>query len=643
MTDMLNTAVSGLLSFQRALSTTSHNIVNANTDGYSRQRVELGTVNPSPLGNYFVGNGVSITTIQRSYDQFVSTSVRDSNSSFQYYSKFNSLASQIDNMLADPQGGISPVLQEFFNSVQDVADDPASGSARFQLLSSAESLTNRFSNFDTQFNELSRNVEKDIQDVVGEINQLAASIAKINVTLAETNSSGVLTEQSSDLLDKRGKLLEDLSSKVNIQVLNESQNDLTVLIGNGQALINGANYSSLNARSNPADPSQSIIAYSGLSVDVDISSQLSGGELGGLLNYRAEVLNPAKNSLGRIAIGLADTFNSQHHNGMDLNNLQGGDFFNFAQPRTISNSDNTGTATITTTISDISQLTIDDYTLTYSAGNWQLVSSSGSASTAADITADVPNVGDLTLSFEGLNIVIDAASVPLDGDQFTIKPTEQGAGSFEVVISDPNAIAAASPIRTLSSLQNLGDIEISQGRVLDATDPNLLQEANIIFNTPSTTFDVVVGGVVVDAGVTYTNNMTYALNGWEVNLSGINPQAGDTLTIQANLDGSGDNRNMLDLSALQTTSFFDNNKNNYQEAYSVLVGRVGSVTHASEISRDAQDALLSQAQDRRSQISGVNLDEEAADLIRYQQAYEASARVISTAQTLFETLLNSTR
>ncbi len=652
MGDALGTAVSGLLSFQRAISTTSHNIVNVNTDGYSRQRTELDSRVPSAFGSSFIGNGVEISTIVRSHDQFLTNSVRESTSSYTRLDTFTGLASQIDNMLADPEGGISPILQEFFSAVQDVADDPASGSARYQLLSTSEALVNRFSNFDTRLQHLSTNTEKDIEAAINEINELAASIANINKVLAETNSSGALSEQSSDLLDQRDNLLEQLAGKVNIQVINEPKNSITVLIGNGQTMVSGNSSYSLRAQPDPADSSKSIIAYTGLISDIDISAQLNGGEIGGLLDYRSTVLNPTKNSLGRIAIGLADTFNDQHREGMDLNNALGGDFFSFSQPRTVAHTANTGitaSTNVTTTITDVNQLTIDDYTLSFNAGNWQLVSSSGSASTAADVTADLPNVGDTTITFEGLTIVVDAAAgVPANGDSFSISPTEAGSRTIGVTITDPNAIAAAAPIRAQSSLQNLGDIEISQGIVTDVTDPNLLQTATITFNTPPDTFDVtyvdaVTGVATVAAGVAYSNNMTYSLNGWEVSLTGVNPQPGDTMTIEANLGGVGDNRNALELSGLQTTGFFDNGSNNYQEAYSVLVGRVGSLTHSAEVDRDAQGALLAQAEDRRSQVSGVNLDEEAANLIKYQQAYEASARVISTIQSLFETLINSTR
>ena len=649
MGDILGNAVSGLLSFQRALSTTSHNIANVNTEGYSRQRVELDTRNPSLVGGRFIGSGVEITSIERSYDQFITNNLRESTSSFYRLDKFTELSSQIDDILADPQGGISPILQEFFSAVQDVADDPSSGSARLQLINVGESLVNRFNAFDTRLQSLKDNTETDIETQVNEINQLAASIADINQTLEEINSGGELSQQSSDLLDQRDALLQELSQHISIQVINEPNNLITVQIGNGQTMVTGTTAFGLSVQPATGDPSRNIIVYNGFATVNDLSGQLKGGELGGLLDYRDTVLEPAVNSLGRLAIGLADSFNDQHREGMDLLDNLGGNFFGFNQPRTTPFTSNSGTSTVTTTVFDVSQLTINDYTLNYDGTNWTLVSDAGTSSTPADVLADTPNLGDTTIRFEGLEVVIDAASVPVSGDRFTIRPTIEGARTIDVLISDPNQIAAAAPIRGISSLNNLGDLAISPGEVVDAANPQLLDSVTFAFDNPPTTFtataDVVVGGSTFLAGasIPYSNNMQVEANGWRVNLTGLSPQAGDVLSVEANFGGNGDNRNALDLAGLQTTGLLDNGVNNYQEDYSVLVGRIGAQTHSASVDREAQLSLLTQAEERRSQVAGVNLDEEAADLIKYQQAYEAAARMISTAQTLFETLINAAR
>jgi len=365
MGDMLGNSVSGLLSFQRALTTTSHNIANVNTEGYSRQTVGMATQNPVLIGGSYIGSGVEINSIERSYDRYLTTSIRDSNSIYYRLERFTALSSEIDNILADPEGGISPLLQEFFTSVQDVSDDPASGTARQQLITTSESLVNRFSTFDSKLDQLTKNVSADLKDVVDEINQIASSIVDINRALSEQNASGELSGQSSDLLDRRDMLLNELSKKTNINIINENENNITVMVGNGQTLLAGTQLFGMSVIPDPVDPEQDIIVYNGFSTTSDLSAQLTGGELGGLLDYRENVLEPAVNSVGRMAIVLADTFNDQHREGMDLNDALGGDFFTFSQPSTTAYTTNTGTSTITTTITDATQLTVDDYTLDF--------------------------------------------------------------------------------------------------------------------------------------------------------------------------------------------------------------------------------------------------------------------------------------
>jgi flagellar hook-associated protein 1 FlgK len=635
MGDILGNALSGLLTFQRALTTTSHNIANVNTEGYSRQRIELDARNPYMIGDAFIGNGVEVVSVSRAYDQLLTNHLRSTTSAYNQLAKVAELAGNIDNILADPEGGLSPILQDFFNAVQDLADQPTSGSARQQLISTAESMVNRLHTLDSMFASMRRNIETEISNRVVEINQFAEQVATINGQLFELNSSGNLDRQSADLLDQRDAILQDLSELIGIQVINEPGNLITVQIGNGQTMVTGTNAFSLDTVSDPSNPTRSAIVYSGFSTVNDISEQLSGGILGGVLEFSNSVLEPTISSLGRIAIGLADSFNQQHNAGMDLLDNLGGDFFSFEQPSATAFIGNSGSATVDVEITDLGALTTDEYILSFDGSNWSITSESGNS--------QVVTSGD---EFEGLTLTLGGTAVM--GDSFSIRPTERGASSIGLLISDPNQVAAAAPIRTGSALSNLGSAELSAGEVVDSTDPALLSTVNLTFNDPPTDFtadaDVTIGGTTYLAGtsIPFANNMQLEANGWRASLSGA-PAAGDVLTIEANFGGSGDNRNALALSQLQTEQIFDNGLNNFQEAYGNLVGLVGSRTSSAMADRDAQEALLLQAEDRRAEVAGVNLDEEAADLIKYQQAYQAAARMISTAQELFTTLLDSTR
>ncbi len=644
--DMFNTAVTGLLSFQRALSTTSHNIANVGTEGYSKQRANFGARTPDFIGDTYIGNGVQINSITRAYDQFLTSEVRDTTSSFEKNNLTQELAGYVDNVLADPFGGISPVMQEFFAAMNDVADDPTSTTSRYNLINVANTMAERFHNIDTRFAELEANTSKDIRTVVTEINDLVEAIAMANKGLNNTGPDATSTQQSSDLLDQRDQLILELSKKIDITVINEDTSSPSIFIGNGQTILAGLTPYTLEAVPDPADPSQDSIVYKGLSTVHDLTDSLkSGGELGALLGFRDEILTDARNDLGRVAIAISESFNAQHRAGLDLNNTLGTDFFSVNAPLVLTNSHNTGTTSstdINVTISDVSQLTRFDYDLTYDGSNWVVSSDSGTSS------APVAGANVTMPTFEGLDIQI-TGGVPVAGDSFRIRPSIQGAGSIQTEISDPLLIAAASAIRTSTSLNNLGTTSISQGVVSDGSNANLLTDLPLDFtfnsdNTFQTSIAVVANGVAVPANtnITFTNNMTIEANGWTVNLSGV-PQSGDVVTVEVNTDGQGDNRNALTLANLQNTETMDGGFSNYQEAYSALVGRVGTVAAAAESQRDSQQALLTQAIERKESRTAVNLDEEAADLIRYQQAYQATSQIISTVQTLFDTLINATR
>ena len=640
MPDMLNTAVSGLLSFQRALSTTSHNISNVNTEGYSRQSVQIATNTPSFEGNSFYGNGAHVDSVARAYEQFLTTEVRDTTSVHSRLEIFGQLTAHLDDVLADPKGSVAPILQEFFASVQDVADDPTSSTARIAMLDMGSTLASRFQSIDNRFQELSKNTGTEIRRVVDEINDLVLAIRDVNIALVNANASGNISQQSSDLLDKRDLLLNQLAERVDISVINEQENHLSIFIGNGQTVLSDAVAFPITTQANIGDPTLDSISYNGLLTITDISSNLTGGELGGLLEFRRTVLQTARNSLGRTAIAVAETMNTQMRDGMDLNGNLGQDFFTYRNPATFAFATNTGTATVSGVISDATALTLDNYEASFDGANWNIRSDSGT-------TASVPTGAPATLVFEGLTLTINGAGA-IAGDRFTIKPTIEGSSLLQVAITDPREIAAALPIRTQTSLSNLGQIEVSSGIITDVTDPNLSNTVTFTFNSPATSFtansDVVVGGVAFLAGasVPFSNNMLIDANGWQTSISGT-PQTGDAFTVESNAGGVGDNRNALNLANLQRLGVLDGGIATFQEDYGRLVGYIGSTTQATSIERDAQEALLAQASDRKESRVGVNLDEEAADMIRFQQAYEATARVISTVQTMFDTLISSMR
>ena len=686
--DILGVSVSGLLASQRNLATTSHNIANANTEGYSRQRVEVVARTPQARANGAIGTGVVVSNVGRVYDQFVAGEVRDNTSSSTAFAVNHEYTSQVDNLLSDPNAGLAPSLQSFFAAVNSVADDPSSTSARQVLVSEAHSLGDRFNYIDDRFNTIRKGVNRDVHNIVGEISEIAESIAQLNDTIVRAREIG--GGSPSDLLDQRDRLVVNLATLVSVRVSEQEDGRLNVFMGNGQALVIGSVASEMEAQNSRHDPDEiEVVFRSGNGSESVITRFLTGGKLGGLLDFRRGVLDASQNEMGRIAIGVAKTFNEQHRLGMDLNNDLGENFFfesDAHTPKVLPYIRNEGDTLLGAEITDINKLTISDYQLIYREGQYKLIRMKDDklVGTYSSLPAEVES--------EGLRLNKISGSSIENGDTFIIRPTRLGAQNFSTTIADVSKIAAASPLRTEANIGNLGNGKISAAAVHDTENHvfdrnrSKLSPPFVIRFTDESHFEVLdntgnaipiklaavpeeshiqsdaEGKPVTVAGKEQANppGVSTLLEydrkkgtdvfplpdgtdfGFRVHLSG-EPKGGDTFRIEFNTDGIGDNRNAVALAKLQNTPVLANSTTDYAQAYSQLVSRVGSKTHELEINADAQKKLLTQAKERHESISGVNLDEEAANMLRYQNLYQANAQVITTANKLLETLLNSFR
>jgi flagellar hook-associated protein 1 FlgK len=625
---IFNIGVSGLNAAQASLAVTSHNIANASTDGFHRQTALQGTENPQGTGVGFFGRGVDVETVRRAYSQFLDNAVLTAQTQGSYLDTYNSQISQIDNLLADPSAGLSPALQSFFSSVQDVASNPSSVPSRQAMITQGQVLSARFQALDTQLTQMRTGVNQQLTDTVTQINAKAQSIAQLNEQISMVQSNA--NQPPNDLLDKRDQLVADLNQLVRTSVVKQSDGSYSVFIGNGQTLVLGNQAYSLSAAPSAADQKDYSISYIANGATVPIStSTLQGGSLGALLDFRSQSLDTAQNNLGRVAIVLAQTFNDQHELGQDLNGNLGQAFFNVPAGQVVTNANNTGTAVINATDSSVGALTGSDYRLSFNAGTWTLTRlSDNTTSTFATFPQTVDGV---TLSL--------ASGAAANGDSYLIQPTRTGARDISVAIADTSLVAAAAPVRASAAAANTGDGKISAGSVNSPPPPNAnLQNAVTITFTSATTFNVTGTGTGNPTGVAYTSNGNITYNGWSVQITGT-PAAGDVFTIGPNTAGVADNRNALLLAGLQTVNTVANGTANYQSAYSLIVSSIGNRANDIKVQSTAQTALVQQTTAAQQSLSGVNLDEEAANLIRFQQAYQANGKVIQIASTLFATIL----
>lgn len=769
MADLLQISVSGLRSFQLQLATTSNNITNVNTEGYSRQTVDLTNRPPQFTGAGYVGNGVEVVSIQREYDSFIDRQLVTNTGLFSQLEELYKLASQLDNLVADPVAGISPGIQSFFDAVQDVADDPSSLPARQSLIGQSQALIDRFDNFDRRFSDLLADANSTTANSVAEINSIANTIADLNKQIS-TAGGNATSQPANDLLDQRQQLIVELSKHVSVNTLEQSDGALNVFIGSGQALVVASVAQEISIGNNPYNVTRQDVYASNGSSQVNVTDQITGGALGSALTFVRDTLNPALNALGRVALGIADNVNSQHQLGQDLNGALGGNFFNAVNSTDFGatvagNSQNSaiGFGVVGAQITDTANLTTSDYLLRYSGANqFTLTRLSDNTVTSIDASSGYPFT---STAIDGFTVSISGA--PTAGDSYEIRPTSNALRGIKLAISDPRAIAAAVPVRADAALANTGSAELgttnissatsyvadtyrvifgdnsnavadggaTRGAITDNNSDSTLQYelringslvysqneaaaplANVtalaaqingsvattgvrahvnaagtglyLVNDPQTALNISVtetlnttagtvedgdtvtgyfGSVLtgsttpsatttftgaadsyivldstntaVDDGA-YVSGNNIAFNGIQTNISGTS-NLGDTFTVSPNTSGVSDNRNLLLVGALQDSLTLAGGKATFSEAYGFMVASVGTQTRKIEITRDAQDVLLGQSIEARASKSGVNLDEEAANLVKYQQAYQAVAQMISIADELFQTLIGA--
>jgi len=640
---ILSIGQSALAAAQVGLSTTGHNIANAATPGFSRQIVVQGAALPQSFGFGFMGQGTEISAVKRIYNEFLGAQVNTAQAAKSALDSYYSQIKQIDNLLGDPAAGMSPALQGFFSGIQEMASNPASIPSRQAALSSAETLASRFNSMASRLKEIEQGVNSQVTASVNVINTYAKQIAKLNDSIAI--AQGATGKAPNDLLDQRDQLILDLNKEIKATVVKQGDGAYNVFIGNGQPLVVGVNTFSLTTAISPSNPERLEVAYQTAAGSVIVSEKsLAGGKLGGLLEFRSQTLEPAKKDLDDLALGLATTFNAQHVQGRDLNGALGGNFFSIPAHRVFADAGNAGTAVIGTAISDASALTGSDYLLEFVGPGYTLTRQPGGTPVAV---ADGDTVDGMTLSLAGS---------PVAGDSFLIRPPANAAAGIAVAISDPRLIAAAAalPAVPVGTSTTSATGAISAATVDNSYTTPLTSPVTLTYDAGTGEFsgfpvnqDIIVsiGGVdTVYAGsdpaptIPYTDGATLSFGGISFVISGAALADGDSFTVAANPFGIGDNRNALLLAGLQTANSMGDTT--YQGAYSQLVSMIGNKTRELDVTSTAAGSMLTEARGMLQSESGVNLDEEATNLLRYQQAYQAAGKVMQVASEMFDVLLS---
>lgn len=639
MAGIYGIGVSALKAAQAGISTTSHNIANANTPGFSRQEIIQTAELPQNTGGGFLGQGTNVTTVLRRYDQFLGVQVLEAQTQASTLTTQLGLSQQLSNLLGDANGGLTPALQDFFSSVNGVSNAPESIPARQAMLGSAQSLVNRLQTLDQRVSQMRDDLNGQISNSVSLINSYAKQIGALNDTIVQLQARDP-GQPPNDLLDQRDQLINQLSQEIRVSKINQPDGSVDVFIGNGQSLVVGKSISTLQAVSSATDPTSMEVAYVNSNGVYTIQqNSLQGGNLGGFLASRQNVFDPAVNALGRIALGLADTFNQQHQQGMDLKGVLGGSFFTSAAPRVTAASSNAGTGALAATINSTSALTGNDYRVQFDGVNYNVYNTATNALVGGPYTVAAVTAGQ-TVAGTGITLQLTAGAATA-GDSFLIRPTVDGARDIALSITDPTKIAASSPVRSNAPTTNVGTGTITAASVTGGLplNANLQQTVTITFNNPPTTFNVTGVGTGNPVNVPYTAGASITYNGWTARISGA-PVSGDTFTVSQNTNATTDGGNILKLAQLQTANTLANGTTSYQGAYGQLISQVGGQTRELDVTSKAQTSMLNQVTKAAQAVSGVNLDEEAANLMRYQQAYQAAAKAMAIADTIFNSLLD---
>ncbi len=664
---LVNNALSGLQAAQSALQVVGDNIANVNTPGYSQQSAVQSTVVPTAIGGLYYGNGTQVDSVQRSYSSFLQGQVWTATASASGQASLSSSLQNILGMLNN--GGVSSQISQFFSGVAQVAASPDDIPARQSMLSNAQTLSQTFQSLGQQLASVGSGVNQQITESVAQINSISKQIAQLNVQIsaAQGNPNG----SPNDLLDQRDHLITELNSQVGVQVLNEKNSQLSVFLSNGQVLVAGGQSFALQTQSSPYNQQTLDVGYA--SNGADISKSLTGGTLGGLLQFRSQSLNPAENGLGLLADGIASALNAQQAQGLNLNGSSGSALFSTGAVQVFANTHNSsGAASVLGTITNVGNLSGNDYILTKSSGSvWTLQDRSTGATVASTSGSVSGSTTTLDFSSEGFQLQVSGTAAA--GDSFLVEPTRQGAVGMQTVLTDPAGIAAASPfvsspgMLVSGSLQNnnLGNMTLSAGQYVSAAAPGAVVLNNISpFPTNlqitmtsgasqggSATFQISSGSGT--ASVIATGTVSLGGSGtlidipypkptggyWQVNLSGTLAASGDAFTLSPG--GAGSNGNAQAMAALATSKVLNNGTATFNDNAAQLLTQVTNQAAQAQNNAQAQLTVLQSAQASQQAVSGVNLDQEAASLIQYQQAYQAAAKAISVGSTLFQTLIQA--
>ncbi len=650
-----------------SMQTTGHNIANANVAGYSRQTVDLATAQGQYTGAGFFGKGVDVVSVQRASDKFLTMQAAAANSLSSMDATRKDQLSQLENVFPTGDTGMGAAMGDFLNAFVDLSNNPSDSSARQVILSRASEVASRFSTAGASLDTMQNGVTQDLKNSVSSVNALASQVAVINGQIAAMRGNG---QQPNDLLDQRDQLVKQISGFVNVTTVAADDGSLGVFVAGGQRLVLGASSEPLTVTQNVDDPSRSSLAIvdSGVTRPLDETS-LAGGSITGLLRFQNDDLVDARNNLGQMAAAFADRVNQVQAYGVDMRSPagSGAPIFSLGAPRAVPATTNARDAaggyatTASIQVVDGSQLQASDYAMKSDpSGNGGFLITRNSDGVQFSATPDPAATGGFSYtrladgaalgdSMDGFRFQLSGAA-PLSSDKFLLQPVTRAANGMTRALDDPKGIAGAAPMTATMGVSNTGTAAVQSLDVVDGTnDPTLTGAIQFTSGTGDYNWSLTdSSGNVVSSGTgTWTAGQPISINGQQLQLTGV-PASGDTISIDPTAHPETNNGNALAFVSLRDETFVGRQQqldgsmrpgNTVTDAYASAIADVGVRVQTATVASTISTAAATNAEDAVNAKSGVNIDEEAARLIQFQQGYQAAAKVLQVAQSIFQTML----
>jgi flagellar hook-associated protein 1 FlgK len=628
---LFSIGTSALNAAYTALQTTGNNIANANTPGYSREIVDLSAQVETGLSGSYIGQGVAVAGIRREYNALLTQQVDLAQAGSSQADTRATLLNQVNNLFSSTTGSLGDLVNRFFSQIQTLTQQPGNAAVRQSVLSSGQQMTASFNDAYGQLQQMQQSANQQIGQEISTVNSTTAQIAKLNDQIALATAAG---GSPNELLDQRDQAIKTLNQSIGVTTTVQSDGSINVFLADGQPLVVGDQVTQMGMGQDPTNPQNITVGTLAGKTIVPLSAGNSGGgDIGALMQFSLQDIPTVENQIGRLAVVVASQFNQQSKLGQDQNGLAGTDFFSNPSPTVIAATTNATSGgspaeTVTVAYSDTTQLQASDYRLQVVGGQYELTRlSDGQRTTLSSLPGTAATVDGMTISVSG---------TATNGDTFTIEPVRTGASNLAVAIGQPQQIAAASPVQASMPSTNTGTLSVSSLSVTGPTrNANLTDPVTVSFSTP-TSYTITDSANGATASGTYTSGQPISFNGWSLTLLGA-PQANDSVAVNPNVGGTGDNTNALALAQLQNANLVGGAA--LGTGYAAVVAQVGSMTADAQADQTNQQTILQNAQNAQSSVSGVNLDEEASHLLQYQQQYQAAARIISIASTLFDQIL----